>query len=185
MSNLENLTQRILDDAKSSADAILKEAEAKKEGLVSSRKKEAERLAEKIIERANSEAITIKDRAVSNAGLKIRDEKLSAKRHVIERIFQLAKSRLTNINENDYINFLKNNIKEMNFKGTEILVVPENMKEIVKKTGLTLKVSDTETVNSGFIIKDNNTILNFTFDSLVNYLREELESDIARSLFKE
>lgn len=185
MSNLENLTQKILDDAKSSADEILQEAKHKKEGLVSTRIKEAERQAERLIERAMGEAITLKERAVSNAELKVRDEKLSAKRNVIERIFQLAKSRLMNIGENDYIDFLKNNIKELNLKGTEILIVPEKMRESVKNTGLALKISDTETVNSGFMIKDNNTILNFTFDSLVDYLREELESDIARSLFKE
>lgn len=185
MSNLENLTQKILDDAKGSADAILKEAEMKKEGLVSSRISEAERQAERLIERANKEAITIKDRAVSNAELKVRDEKLSAKRNVMERTFQLAKSRLMDISENDYMDFLKNNIKELNLKGTEILIVPEKMKEIVKNMGLTLKVSDKESVNSGFMIKDNKTILNFTFDSLVEYLRDELELSLARSLFKE
>lgn len=185
MSNLENLTQKILDDAKSSADNIIKEAERKKEGLVISRIKEAERLAERILERANNEAYTVKDRIVSNAELKARDEKLSAKRNAMERTFFLAKSSLENMNEKDYLDFVKKNIMNLKLKGTEVLIVPEKMRESVNNLGLGLQISDMDTVNSGFIIKDNNTILNFTFDSLVDYSRDELESSLARSLFKE
>lgn len=185
MSSLDNLTQKIIEDARISANRILQDAEEEKQGLVSSRIKEAEKIAEKMIERANVDATALRERTVSSAELKIRDEKLLSKRNVIEKTFQLAKSRLTNINEDDYIDFLKNNIKALKLKGTETLIVPENMKESVKNLDLQLKVSDTETVNSGFLIKDNNTILNFTFESLIDFMRDELESDLARTLFKE
>ena len=99
MSNLENLTQKIIDDAKSSAEGIIKEAEKKKEGLVSSRLEEAERLAEEILERANNEAEAIRYGIVSNAKLKARDKKISAKRNTMERTFQLAKSSFTNMKQ--------------------------------------------------------------------------------------
>ncbi|MBC8586994.1 V-type ATP synthase subunit E [Paratissierella segnis] len=185
MSNLENLTQKIIDDAKSSAEGIIKEAEKKKEGLVSSRLEEAERLAEEILERANNEAEAIRYGIVSNAKLKARDKKISAKRNTMERTFQLAKSSFTNMNEKDYLNFLKSNIGNLKLKGTENLIVSENMRDSVKNAGFALQISDTETVDSGFMIKDKNTILNYTFDSIVDYLRDELESSIVHSLFKE
>ena len=70
-------------------------------------------------------------------------------------------------------------------KGTENLIVSENMRDSVKNAGFALQISDTETVDSGFMIKDKNTILNYTFDSIVDYLRDELESSIVHSLFKE
>ena len=73
----------------------------------------------------------------------------------------------------------------MNLKGTELLIVPEKMKSKVKAAGLFPRVSDDETVESGFLLKDKDVTMNFSFDSLVDYLREELESEIAQDLFKE
>lgn len=184
MSNLDNLTQKILEDAKDKADIIKEESTRKNADIISSRAKEAAEKQKKIIEKATTEANMMKDRVISNAELRVRDEKLKAKQQLMDKVFIKSKEKLNNLNEDDYIKFLTSNIKNMKFKGTEVIVVPEKMKSKVKSLGLYPKVSEDETVDSGFIIKDDNIILNYSFDSLVDYLRDELESEVAKDLFK-
>lgn len=184
MSNLDNLTQKILEDAKIKADLIIEESTKKNEGIVSSRVKDANERQKKIIEKATTEASMMKDRVVSNAELKVRDEKLKAKQHIMDKVFNKSKEKLINISEEDYVAFLTSNIKDIQFKGTEVLIVPSNMIAKVKSLGLTPKVSEEEVVESGFLIKDNDIILNYSFSTLVDYLRDELESEIAKDLFK-
>ena len=185
MSNLENLTNKILDDAKKEADRIIEESKKINEDIVNSKVKDANEKKKKILEKADTEAAMLKDRIISNAELKVRDEKLKAKQEVLNRVFELSKEKLKDINENQYLEFLKNNLKTLNLKGTELLIVPDKMKSKVKASGLYPKVSDDEAVESGFLIKDNDVTMNFSFDSLVDYIRDELESEIAQDLFKE
>ena len=103
----------------------------------------------------------------------------------MDKVFNKSKEKLININEEDYVAFLTSNIKDIQFKGTEVLIVPSNMIAKVKSLSLSPKVSEEEVVESGFLIKDNDIILNYSFSSLVDYLRDELESEIAKDLFKE
>ncbi len=184
MSNLDNLTQKILEDAKAEVDIILKDSKVKSDGIVNSRVKEANDQKARLLERAKNEAALMKERVISNAELKVRDEKLKAKQLIINKVFEQSKERLLKIDDKTYIQFLQNNIRGLSLKGSEVLVVPEDMKERVKSLKLPIKVAEDETIDSGFIIKDKDTLLNFSFDSLVDFLREELETEIAQNLFK-
>ncbi|SHI61988.1 V-type ATP synthase subunit E [Lutispora thermophila] len=185
MSNLENLINKIIEDAKKEADKISQESAKVRQDILNSRINEANEIRKKILEKAENEAAMIKDRIISNAELKVRDEKLKAKQHTIDRVFELSKDRLKELSGEEYVKFLTNNLKSLNLKGTEVLIIPEKMKEKVKAIASLPKISNDETVDSGFILKDNDVEINFSFDSLVDYLREELESEIAKHLFKE
>lgn len=183
MSNLDNLTQKILGDAKRQAEAVMAEAAQRNEGIVSSRVREANDKKKRIVDRAALEASTMKDRAISNAELKVRDEILKAKQEIMDRVFRLAKDRLMKLDEDKYIKFLENAVKRLSLKGSEMLVLPEAMKNGAKALDLPIRISE-DTVESGFLLKDKDIIINYTFDSLVDYLREELEVEIALELFK-
>jgi len=185
MSNLENLINKILEDAKIEADKILEESAKINKDILDSKINEANEKKKKILDKAVNEASMIKDRIISNAELKVRDEKLKIKQEIIDKVFDLAKKKLKELTEDEYIKFLTNNLKSINLKGTEILIVPENMKARVKAIESMPKVSDDEIVDSGFILKDGDIAVNYSFDSLVDYLREELETEIAQHLFKE
>lgn len=182
MSNLDNLTQKILDDAKDKAESIYQEAAKKSEDIINSRVKEAKMKETKIVEKATSEGKMMKDRIISNGELRVRDEKLKVKQEVLNRVFSIAKKNLTDLDEEKYINFVKTNINNMKLKGTEEFIVPEKFTDKVKALGL--NVSQKETVESGFLVKDKDVVINFSFDSLVDYFREELEGEISAKLFK-
>jgi len=185
MSNLENLVQRIIDEAKEKANLIMEEANKAKDEIIASKEKEANENKRRLLERAKREADLAKERIISGAELKVRNEKLLAKQQIMERVFNLAKERLRALDEDKYVSFLKNVLKGLQLTGEEVLVVPENMKDTVKKLGIALKVSEDETVESGFLIKDKGIILNYTFDSLVEHYRDEMVTELAQELFKE
>lgn len=185
MSNLDNLVKKILDDAKERADGIIDEANKAKEEIISSKEKEANEQRNKILERATTETSLLKERVISSAELKARNEILKAKQNVMDRVFNMAKEKLKDLDGDRYISFLKNTLKTLELSGKETIVVPEKMRDRIKKLGLFIKVSDDETVDSGFLIKGEGVILNYSFDSLIDHYREELEIEIAQSLFKE
>ncbi len=182
MSNLDNLTQKILDDAKDKAESIYQEAAKKGEEIINSKIKEAKEKELRIIEKATSEGKMIKDRIISNGELRVRDEKLMAKQELLDRVFALAKERLKDLDEQRFINYISKNANEMKLKGTEVFIVPNKFKQSVKALGL--NVSDTETIEAGFLVKDKDVVLNFSFDSLVDFLREDLEGEISTKLFQ-
>ncbi len=185
MSNLDNLVQKILDDAKERANAIIEDANKVKEEVIDAKVREANEKKDKIIERATAEAELLKERVISSAELKVRNEKLKAKQTVIDRVFNLAKKKLENLDEEKYVAYLTNTIRTLTLNGDEVLVVPKNMADKVKRLRIPIRVSDDEFVDSGFLIKGKGIMLNYTFDSLIDYYREELETEIAQSLFKE
>ena len=185
MSNLENLTQKILDDANNRASIIKEDSEKDNKKIIDSKINEANDKKSKLIEKAASEAGLLKERVVSNAELKIRNEKLKAKQQVIERVFNLAKTKLENLSEDDFVNYLSKTLKNINLQGNEILVVPQRLRQKVITLGLPLIVSQEETIDSGFLVKCDGIILNYNFNSLVDYYRDDLEAEIAQSLFKE
>ncbi|NLJ97698.1 MAG: V-type ATP synthase subunit E [Tissierellia bacterium] len=185
MSNLENLTEKILEDAKNQASIIEEESKSVNDRIINSKIKEANEEKKRILDRAASEASLLKERTISNAELKARNEKLRAKQEVIDKVFNIAKERLGNLDEDKYISYLQSTLKNLKLTGEEFLVVPKTMRDKVKKLGIRLKVSEDEVVDSGFLIKDEGTTLNYTFDSLVEHNRDEFEAEIAQSLFKE
>lgn len=185
MSNLDNLTQKIVDDAKLKADEIVIEATEHKEVVISSKLDEAEKEKQRIIDKAKRDAVLLKQRKVSNAELQVRDQNLRIKREVVDRVMDEAKKRLEAIDEEKYIEFVDNNLKVLKLKGDEVLVLQKGMGDKLEAAGKYPEIARDEHVESGFILKDENTILNFTFKSLINYLREELESELVSMLFDE
>lgn len=185
MSNLDNLTQKIVDDAKTKAEAIVKEAIDQKEAVISSKIDEAENERQKIIEKANREAELMKQRKVSNAELQVRDQSLKTKREVLDRVMDEAKKRLKNIDEEKYVEFIDNNLEGLKLNGNEVLLVQEGMEKKLKPAKKYPAIARDEFVESGFILKDENAELNFTFKALIDYVREELESELVSILFDE
>lgn len=102
MSKLESLTQRIMDDAKAKADSIRAEADRKSKSLLNTKIKEAQDKSVKLLEKAHSEAAMAKDRVVSSAELKVRDEKLSAKQEILDTVFGMAKNKLEKLDDTKY-----------------------------------------------------------------------------------
>ncbi|WP_291584341.1 V-type ATP synthase subunit E [Clostridium sp. UBA6640] len=198
MSNLENLTSKIITDANEKATDIINDAKVKEKELIAKKKDEAEKFAKTIIEKATLEGKNLFDRAVSKSELKVRNEKLVAKQQVIDKVFNEAIKELNNMSSEDYLNYIKNSLKSIKLQGHEEIIVSENdkdkigeefIKELnksiasdVEKANIILS-KNTRQINGGFILVRSGIEFNYSYDALVNSLRYEIENQVAMMLF--
>lgn len=185
MSNLENLTQKIIDDAKEKANEMKTNADKKANALVANRVKEANDRKDKALEKAAQEAAMMKERVISSAELKIRDEKLVIKHMLLDKVFQTAKDELLNLDDKSYYSFVENLLKEINCSNKSVLKVPKGKKEILENLKTTIEVVEDESIESGFMIFDQDIVYNYNFESFVDETRGEIESLIVEKLFEE
>ena len=170
MAGLENILNKIIEDAKTKADEIIKEAEEKQHLVVEKREDDAKFLADKINEISKKEREEILKRAKSSAELK-----------AIDKVLEEAVAELENLSEEDFIKFVKNNVKGVEDKNS-ILDVPSKYRAAVKNADLDFKVSETD-VERGFVLHNGNLIYNGDFKSIVKSEREDLEKFLAEKLF--
>ena len=181
MAGLENILNKIIEDAKTKADEIIKEAEGKKDIVVEKREDDAKFLADKINEISIKEREDILKRAKSSAELKARDDILAEKHKLIDKVLEEAVAELENLSEEDFVKFVKNNVEGVEDKNS-ILDVPSKYRDAVKNANLGFKVSETD-VERGFVLHNGNLIYNGDFKSIVKSEREDLEKFLAEKLF--
>ena len=182
MSNLDNLTSKILADAKAQADKIVKDAQEKAQHKYDLEIKKINAKKETVLENARRDRELLSERIKSSANLKARNKKLEAKQAVIDKVIDKLKTKLVNMDEKKYINYLNKNIDKKTITGKELIVKKEFV-EKVKKEFPGAKVKGHEFVTSGFIIEENGIQENYTFEVKLDFMRDELEVEISKLLF--
>ncbi|MBU5592820.1 V-type ATP synthase subunit E [Clostridium sp. MSJ-4] len=198
MSNINNLVNKILDEANAKKDEILKSAHEEKENIINKKVQEAKSLEKSIIEKSEMESVTRKSRIISNAELKVRNEKLEAKQIMISRVLDEALEKLAIMDSMEYINYIKNRISALDIIGDENLILNSKGKSLLsneviqeinqslvakgKKGNIRISSEDRE-FKGGFILEKNGIEINNTFEALINSMKDELEYEIARVLF--
>ena len=198
MSNLDNLSAKIIEDASIKAETILKEATDNGKLIIENKIKKAELLKDQMIEKSKIEAITVKQRIISNNQLSVRNEKIVAKQKMIDKVFVEALEKLLAIKDEEYLELVKAYLLSMPIVGNEEIIIPGKYTNLVTEEYLSkvniallalgklgeIKVSpEMRDIKSGFIVIKNGIEINNTFESLVNSLRDELESEIVKELF--
>lgn len=198
MKNLEQITSKIKQDSENQKEAILKDAKLECEKIIEKKISSANKLAEEILKKAETESVDRKNRILSSTELKIRNQKLDAKQKVIENVFIKAKEQLNSMSESEFKGFIKDKILTLDIVGNEKIILSSKNKVLIdvafvneinkelllkgKKGELTLSNSFGN-FNGGFILEKDGIEINVTFDSLVDSLRDEVEFEIARILF--
>lgn len=198
MSNLSNLTSKIIEDANIKAKEIVSSALIQETEILNKSKSQAEKRKAEIIEKSKIEAVTKKERVISNALLEVRDNKLKAKQEIIEKVFDESLTKLNNLSMEQYSSFVKNYILSLDICGDEEIIVGEKesnkissellsdinslLKEKGKKGELKLSLQ-TRNIQGGFILYKNGIEINCTFEDLVPSLRDELEDEVVGVLF--
>ena len=182
MSNLDNIINKILQDAQDEAKKIIEEVESEIAVLVGDSENKAQLEADKIVEKSRLESMQLKDRIISNSNLTARDMVLVAKQEVISMVFDRAKEKLKNLEHSRYLNFVENTLKKLEIKEDSEIILTEKEKALTDGKLFNIKVAD-ETVESGFSLKNGKIILNNDFSSILDVLKEDIEQEIAEKLF--
>lgn len=198
MSNLSNITSKILKDAEEKSGNIISKANAEKDSIISKKVTIANELASEIVKKAEIEAKSIKERIISAAKLEVRNNKLSAKQEKISEVFEKSIDSLCSMSKEEFINFVENSILSIGVEGDETLILNEVgikvidesfIKELNSKLnarGIDGKIklaSKTREFRGGFILEKNGIEINNTYEALVEALRDEVEYEVAGVLF--
>ena len=182
MSNLDNLVAEILQQAKKEANRILTKAKAENLEFTEKENKKIQREVDILEQKSKEEAISLKERIISNANLKSRDMVLQAKEELVDRILGKALERLKNIDKDSYLNFIENTLKTLDVSKDTEIILTKKMKEILGDEIFGYKVSD-DVVESGCSIKDGNLVYNNEFSNLLEFNKEDLEKEILKKIF--
>jgi V/A-type H+-transporting ATPase subunit E len=192
--SIDNITSKILSDAKNSADSSLMNAENTKQEIINKAKTEAEALIKTEAERTAKDAEDLKSRKVSAAELQGRKMLLSAKQEAIKNSFDATIHKLKAMPEDEYLNFLVQEILRIpDCEGSIVLNAKDRenigerlVKTVNEKLGAE-KVAlseDTVETSGGFVLKRGKVEINNTFETLLDAMRDELTGEIANVLFK-
>lgn len=184
MKGLDNILAKITDDAEKKADVIIKEAEKKRDEIIESGKVKGRKDASKILRDTREERNNILSRSSSQAKLKARDMIIKAKQDKIEELLNEVLKELENLEDKDFISYIKNNLKNVNLTENDELDVPNRYREAVKASDLKVKISDRD-VDNGFKLHKDNVLYNGDFKSVLESSREDLEQFLAEELFKD
>lgn len=181
MAELNKLTERILEEARVQADEIKKEADEKVERINQNSKKQAEQKYEAIVEKGALEAENLKERLRSNANLRARDNELKVKQQTIQKVFESALEDMKNIGDEELVNYIQ---KNAGFSEGSVLIVPQGKVDLIRNRFPQANVSDERFADSGFIEISGGIEKNFTFDTQIEYIKDEVQGEIAKVLFK-
>lgn len=193
MSNVKNITSKILKDAEAGKENILAVAAEEKDKIISKKVNSANEIAQEILDKAEVEEKSKKERVISSAKLKVRNNKLAAKQEIIDEVFEKSIDKLTKLSKKEFLSFVENTILSMNLTGKHTLILneaglksvtPAFIEKLNKKIDAQITLSETKgNFKGGFILENNGIEINSTYEALVSSLRDELEFEVAKVLF--
>ena len=190
--SLEDIKKKIIDDAKSEADKILKAAD---EEIKQIKHKNSEKLKEekaKILSNTKTQAKNKARSILITANIESKNEILAKKRKIINTILEKSIKKISNFDDDKYIQVLSHQMKNLNDLGFgSIKIFPAKGKSALTKTAAEKVLNgsfeiqnEIDDIEGGFKVKSNETLIDFSFANLIEENRSELEKKLTESLFK-
>ena len=199
-SNGSKIISRIKEDSDLETQEILKNAHKIADDIISSAKNKAKSEETEIIEKAKHDAELTKQRIIANAKLKSKKHCLYIKEGIIQNTFDEAETKLGNFRSSPkYPEILKDIIEEgiesINGEDAEISVKKDDitiltndfLKDLSNKFNMNLTISkESIRSNGGALIRtiDGKIVVNNTFETRMQRMRDHLRSEVAKILFK-
>lgn len=200
MSDINKIIERIIEDAKNSADEIIKKAEAEASSIKNKALEEAKQESEAALKEGRERASQAAMRIKAAAAMESRKAKLKAKQDIIEECYAAVIHHVKELPDTEYAEILKKMILSCSVTGDEKVLIPEcdykalpsgflrTLNEDVKTKGLkgsieVLPMEEDRPPKSGFIMRRGDVDINATLESLLRMHRDELELLVAGILF--
>lgn len=188
--SIESITEKILKEADAYSDDQRAQAEAAAKETLDDARRRADEVIAKEKEKAAADAEVLKSRRASVADLEARKMRLAAKQELIDECFGDALTRLQNLDDETYIAFIREQIREFEDRDCEILLNAKDRERIgsklekeLKKTKIRLSADTTE-IEGGCILRQGNISYNASLEKLLENVKNDLTSEIAGILFQ-
>lgn len=198
MAEADRLRQKILEEARQQAKAIVRRAENEAADILNAAKAEAEKKERVATEKAYKEAEERKKRLLASADLEGKKQILQVKQDIVGEAFAKAIEKMSSLPAQQYIDIITSIALEAVSSGTEEIILSKKDRDaygadIIKaiNSGLSnkgikgaVKLSEaTRDIKGGFILRSEDIEINNSFDAIIKMRRDELELEVVNALF--
>ena len=199
MKGIDKITSRILADAEAECAAVRKESDER----IAAVKAEAEKKAQDEYWRLVREGVKDTEQRVQRmdrtARLEAKKSVLNMKQEAVSRAFDLAREKIAELPERDYVGFLARMAGEPAVTGQEEVVLNARdaaavgakavkaANELLAKRdlpGMLTLSAETREMSGGLVLKQGDIEVNCTVDTLLDLSRGELAARVAEVLFE-
>jgi len=134
----------------------------------------------------------------------LKKELLTAKQEIIDEVFMLALEKLKKLSDEELKRFVVNNLQQETLEGNETLVVNndeynryarlfssgkqgkivlDELEKLLHKSNLNLHLDKTNDLDGGFLLIGKKFDVDFSYKTLLTYIKEHNEIEIASKLF--
>jgi len=198
--SVEKITEKILSDAKEEAGRIEKEYAARIEQIRARGKQQIEEIRSQAREEARRRAEDRFQKDIATAELELRKEVLARKQELIGQVFDRARERLLEMKGDKRREFLFQLLLRSVERGDEEVIVSRQDQSLIdekfleqanqklegdgKKGRLRLS-GERRDLPGGFVLRRSKQEINCSLGALIHSVRQELEPDVAGTLFPE
>ncbi|MFB6292349.1 MAG: V-type ATP synthase subunit E [Candidatus Nanohaloarchaea archaeon] len=177
---LEQVKSDILEEAEEKADQIVKEAKQEKKEILADAEKEAEKIEQKTEEEIENRKDSLRRKALSNARMKAREEKLKAKQEKLDEAFSTFRQELADLDEDQRSSYVEHCLDQVGFEVGKV-IGGSGFEDAVDDQGYDFEEGDLE----GIIVvsEDGERRQDFSFDKIVEQYREDHRQEVAEQLF--
>lgn len=186
---IENITARILQEAKDEAMKLQEASEADKASQLSKAAQEAAKIEEEMSVKAQQDAKILKERRRSVAELEARKMRLALKQNVIEETFAEAMDQMVSMDANAYLAFLKRQLDAYKEEGGVIALNAADYEAFGKELATSFEGSkltlgeEKANIRGGFILKQGNVFVNASLEKILETEKKQITAQVAGILF--
>lgn len=190
--SLEDIKKKIVEDAQKQAQEITQTSKKEISNLEQLSKTKLTEIKKKSTAQAKFEAKNKARSILISANIEAKNQILKQKRSIIEKILNLSIEKLENLPDEKYLKIIDSEMQKLKALNIDnIVIIPsKNKKELINKSanqilGQEVQVDqETDKISGGFLVKSNQTIIDFSFENLINELKPQLEKKLSITLFK-
>lgn len=198
MAGMDDIKLKIIADAKQQAEDIINEARGQAAAIEGAAKAETEKKKQAMLEEARRKAEEEYNRIVASGKMELRKEVLADKRQMMNEPFKRAMEHITNLPGPEYTKLLSGLIVSLIKTGREEIILSKKDRERVGRdfaadinrqvssriAGSNVILSDEiREMTGGFILRSGNVEINYSFEDVLNAVKEDMELDIVKMLF--
>lgn len=199
MKGIEKLVARILADAENECAAVKKESDERCAAIKADAEKKAQDEYWRLVREGVKDTEQRVQRMDRTARLEARKSVLNMKQETVSRAFELAKDKIAELPERDYVGFLAREAADAAVTGQEEVILCKRDRdnvgakavkaanELLAAKGMPglLTLSDkTREMAGGLVLKQGDIEVNCTVDTLLDLIRGELAARVAEVLFE-
>ncbi len=184
------IIERIIADAQKQSEDIIADAKIKAKSTTTKASQIVEENLTKAKEKCNLDSQETLRRRMSVANLDAKKHRLFVKQQLINETFELARKKIINLSDADYLKLIGNIINKYAVSGETVTISANDKKRITQEfldnAKLDLKLSkEYGNFDGGVVLSKSGYDKNLTLDVLIKESRENVEDKVALVMFEE